>query len=346
MPRELILQVRLKRLIPITIWGKFEELFGVTEELRESKESTKGKEELSNFYYKYLLSKTGYFAYKRLYSQFVNYTNKFLKGDNTLVAKLVSELKRSAYHYVSIMSKCQKPELEVAFNRFRQLEHDTAIPLVLHLYNRYERNKLSKSAFLDMLNIIESFILRRSILRRRTLRGYGEIFTKASNHAESQIILMKYFAEKDWPTDRQVRDAMKEYPLYDESKSQCKLILTEIERSYGHKEKVGLQELTIEHVMPQTLTENWRKMLGKDANKLHKKYFHTLGNLTLTGYNAEMSNRPYKEKRQFYLKSNLQLNSYFKDHQAWTAKEILERTDVLMDKFIKIWKKPSTIEPT
>ena len=327
-----------------TTWGDFEELFGVTEQSRESKKSTKEKEDLSDFYYRYLLSKQGYFPYKKVYSQFISYANEFVRTRNRSFPKLVNELKQYANYSISILSECKEPDLETAFKRFRLLEREkTTIPLLLYLYNKYEENKSFKPTFLEMLRIIESFILRRAILKRRTLRGYGEISTKAIDYADNPIRLMQFLIDKDWPDDLEVRKALKDYPYYHESPEQTKLILSEIERSYGHKEIVNLEDprITIEHVMPQTLNESWQQMLGKDFNKIHKKYLHTLGNLTLTGYNGEMGNRPYKKKRQELINSHLELNTYFKNHERWTEKEILERSDVLIDKFIKIWKRPT-----
>lgn len=326
-----------------TNWGGFEELFGVTEQSRESKKSTKEKEDLSDFYYRYLLSKQGYFPYKKVYSQFISYANEFTRTKNKSLPKLVNELKLYANYSFSILSECKESDLEAAFKRFRLLEREkSTIPLLLYWYNKYEENKSFKPTFLEMLRIIESFILRRAILKRRTLRGYGEILTKAIEYADTPVKLMQFLADKDWPNDQDVRKALKDYPFYHESTEQTKLVLSEIERSYGHKEIVNLEDprITIEHVMPQTLNESWQQMLGKDFNKIHKKYIHTLGNLTLTGYNGEMGNRAYKKKRQELINSHLELNTYFKNHEKWTEKEILERSDTLIDRFITIWKRP------
>src|SRR5688500_20278299 len=113
---------------------------------------------------------------------------------------------------------------------------------------------------------------------------------------------------------------------------------------FGHKEKVDLSDkaVQIEHVMPQDLTQNWRDMLGDNADEKHETYLHTLGNLTLTGYNLELSNRPYAEKVLEYQKSNLQLNKYFAKHMIWTDAEIVERTTELADRFIDIWEGSDT----
>ncbi len=321
------------------VWKSFEELFNF---------SDKSRQLLTDFYYRYLISRTEYLARKRLYNLFTSYVDKFLKDDKpTKLLQLVNELKQFAHYFISIIHKCDDSDLETAFKRFRELDTDTAIPLIVYLYEKYEKrngkSELSKPQFLNMLRIIESFILRRSILRERT-RGYGLNFANARPHASDLNSLMKYFASKGWPTDRHIREAIKDFAFYHRERKKCSLILKEIERSFGHKERVNLNELTIEHVMPQNLTSNWRKMLGSHAEELHEKYLHTIGNLTLTGYNLEMGDSPYEEKRQVYRNSNLQLNSYFKTHEKWTDKEILERTETLTARFIDLWIRPDEID--
>ena len=319
-----------------TIWDSFEKLF-----IFWGQESG---ERLTDFYYKYLISKTEYFARKRLYHRFTEHVNNFLKGKS--LVQLVNELKQFAHYFISITSKCKDAELETAFKRFRELKTDTAIPLILYLYQKYKdpegKESISKTQFLNMLRIIESFILRRSILRLRT-RGYGLDFAAACNHTNSLNSLMQYFADRYWPTDQEIRNKMRDFAIYHHEYKKCHLILKEIERSFGHKEQVDLEKTTVEHVLPQTLTSSWRKMLGPDVDKLYEKYVNTIGNLTLTGYNGELGNKPYEEKLEIFRKSHIQLNSYFTDKDSWTEKEIVERTDVLTDKFIDLWIRPDEI---
>ncbi len=135
---------------------------------------------------------------------------------------------------------------------------------------------------------------------------------------------------------------MPKFEFYLRDLRYCRFVLTEIERLFGHKEKVDLSDkaVQIEHVMPQELTQSWREMLGENADIKHETYLHTLGNLTLTGYNPELSNRSFLEKKIEYQNSNIQLNKYFAKHSQWTDIEIDERTKELADRFIDIWEGP------
>ena len=236
--------------------------------------------------------------------------------------------------------KSDDKDFEEAFKRFRQLGENTDVPIILKLYERYEENVLTKETVLYMLRMVESFILRRSILKMRA-RGYGEDFAKACDHIENPIKLIKYFTSKGWPTNEDIRKVMPEFAFYHHEPQKCKLVLQEIERSYGHKESVEAEKLSIEHIMPQHLTINWVNALGNDAEKKHAKYLHTLGNLTLTAYNAEMSDNSFEEKRKNCLNtSHVQLNAYFGKMNAWTEQEIIQRTKDLTERFIKIWERP------
>lgn len=319
-----------------TIWKTFEGMFGTREESQQI---------LTDFYYRYLISETEYIARKRLYSMFTEYVDNFLKEGKSLL-QLVNRLKRFAGFFIAITRQCEDPELESAFQRFRALDVDTAIPLLLHLYDRYKNpdnsESITKNNFLTMLNVIESFILRRSILRERT-RGYGLDFAVAQSQSKTIRTLMNYFAGKGWPTDQQILEVIDTFAFYLRESKKARLVLTEIERSYGHKERIDFSNLTIEHVMPQQLTLEWRQMLGADSSDVYADYLHTLGNLTLTAYNNEMGNRPYPEKQQVYISSNLQLNKYFSSKNKWTIKEIKERSQVLAKRFLELWPRPEQL---
>ena len=195
-----------------------------------------------------------------------------------------------------------------------------------------------------MLRIIESFILRRLILRERT-RGYGLDFALAVAESGTIKKLRAYFVERGWPTDKEVREALKNFEFYHRASKQCLLVLTEIERSFGHKEKLRLadEDLQIEHVMPQNLTQSWREMLGDEAEEKHEILLHTLGNLTLTGYNLELRDRPFAEKKAEFRDSKISLNEYFEKCDKWTEEEILERTNALCDRFIDLWDRPNKV---
>ncbi len=89
--------------------------------------------------------------------------------------------------------------------------------------------------------------------------------------------------------------------------------------------------------MPQTLSKEWKEDLGQEFSTLHKKSLHTLGNLTLTGYNPELSNKPFEQKLIYLTQSNISLNQYFQNIKRWTAENIQKRAEYLAEIAIKVW---------
>lgn len=122
----------------------------------------------------------------------------------------------------------------------------------------------------------------------------------------------------------------------------CRLLLEELEKSYGHKEPAVLEAATIEHVMPQTLTDEWRQMLdaGEGVDSLHELCRDTIGNLTLSAYNPELSNLSFVDKKHIYATSHYSLNGWFAGREVWTQVEIQERSDALWEIAKGLWPGP------
>jgi hypothetical protein len=144
-----------------------------------------------------------------------------------------------------------------------------------------------------------------------------------------------------WPKDDEFRDALSRYRAYAQPVDRCKFMLESIEVHHGHKELAMFTSATIEHVMPQTLTGEWRAMLGANAAEVHERWLDLLGNLTLTGYNSELSNSPFSEKRRRLADSNFALNKWIAGREKWGEEELQERTGVLFERARKIWARPS-----
>ncbi|ALN14484.1 HNH endonuclease family protein [Acidipropionibacterium acidipropionici] len=155
----------------------------------------------------------------------------------------------------------------------------------------------------------------------------------------------RYFA-----TNAQIREAVRTIPFYLQGKApQKKLILAWLEESLGSKEPVRFATLSIEHVMPQTMSREWRRALeeelgaGADVNAAHDLAMHTIGNLTLTGYNSEMSNSPYPVKRERLRDSGLLMNHQISESSTWGIGSINRRSDLLADQIISIWPGPNEV---
>lgn len=230
----------------------------------------------------------------------------------------------------------------------RQLEVSTINPLLFALLERWQSGVLDVRDLSGCLADTSSFLLRRSICGLSP-RGYGQWFVEAitrlgDNPREG---LQKYFAERGWPSDRAFLAALLGFDLYRREPKKTRLILDRLEVLYGHKERVDPGTLTIEHVLAQQPNDaairELKAILGGQDNwyPVHQEWVHVLGNLTLTGYNRELSNRPYSEKRPALLESNLRLNKYFQEIHQWGPAEIEARTRKLASEIARCWPNPT-----
>jgi predicted transport protein len=165
---------------------------------------------------------------------------------------------------------------------------------------------------------------------------YQQIKASASSFVDSvKDILEKRGYPKDYEFEKNLREAK----LYGggDRKEKTKFILETLEESFGHKEQVRFEKLEIEHVMPQTLTSWWETHLGENWEFVHETLLHTLGNLTLTGYNSNLSNSDFEEKKSRYKESRLELNAYFSDIETWRESDIQSRAQKLAKQCLEIW---------
>ena len=143
-----------------------------------------------------------------------------------------------------------------------------------------------------------------------------------------------------WPKDEEFRDFLFRYRAYSNPLTRCKFILESLEDCYGHKEPASYESATIEHIMPQTLTAQWRDDLGPDVTAIHEKWLDLIGNLTLSAYNGELSNSRFFVKRQLFTDSYFVLNEWISSRDRWGVEEMEERTSILFDKASKVWSRP------
>jgi alkylated DNA nucleotide flippase Atl1 len=199
--------------------------------------------------------------------------------------------------------------------------------------------------------LIESFIVRRQLARIPT-NALNKVFVALIERLPKDEAFMEALHKElsrdrlYWPSDEAIRQAVRTLPFFHIGRwHQRKLILERLERSFGHPEVIDFQEsqLQIEHILPQTLTLEWRahlNELGYDPDQLHAELVHTLGNLTLTAFNGTLSNNPFERKQEIYGASHLEMNKALVESEAWGRDEILARAETLAEKIIAIWPAP------
>ena len=269
-----------------------------------------------------------------------------------LAAKM-RELASYALFYRRLIDPGAEPNLALreGLERLNRWGGQTMYPFVLWLYEGAGGRGVDPADMSKVLRLIESYLVRRLFCGIPTA-GSNRFFMELVSHVPDgnvveavQQALAQPSGRRRWPKDEEFREGLASYKLYEGSRpEQRRLVIESLEQDYAHKEPVDLRGLTIEHVMPQDLTNEWREALGPDAAAIHGRLLHTVGNLTLTGYNPELSNRPFSGKRPLFQESNLEMNAEIAKEIQWGPEQIRLRVDRLAARAVKIW--PGPPEPT
>jgi uncharacterized protein with ParB-like and HNH nuclease domain len=230
---------------------------------------------------------------------------------------------------------------------FRRLDFGTAYPLLLSLYEDYADGQFEAQEFLACLTILDSYIVRRMVVGvpsnqlSRTFIGLSKARPVTEEpSAWLSVALGTQGKNRRWPTDIEFEERWQRSAIY--PGRVCQVILERLEEKFGHHESPSFQESSIEHVLPQTLTPAWEMMLGQDAGQVQAQWLHTLGNLTLTGYNPTLGNQSFAEKQKILAHSHFELNRYFADVSTWNGEQILKRSKNLFNFALAIWPRPAS----
>jgi alkylated DNA nucleotide flippase Atl1 len=273
--------------------------------------------------------------------------------DEALVEAEVRDLVLRGEHYGRLIRPELEPDTVVRrhLHFLRRWGAQTTYPLLMYMYDLLDRRLCGTEELREVALSIESFLVRRQIAGVPT-NQLNRLFVQMlpnlpADASVAEAVKHELSTERRyWPTDAQLREAARTRPFYFMGRGhQRKMILERLERTYPHKEFIDLENapLSIEHIMPQTLSTEWRQhleSLGQDPDEVREKYVHTIGNLTLTGYNTELSNKPLERKREIYEYSHLEMNRGLADLDKWGAEEILARSDELASRAIEIWPSP------
>lgn len=262
---------------------------------------------------------------------------------------LVRDL-RDYSKYFCAMALDAEPDvdLKLAFHDLRELKVDVAYPFLLELYNDYNNKILIKDEFLKIVRLIESYVFRRAICgiptnsMNKTFGNFSRNLKKDKYLESVQASFLLLPSYRRFPEDDEFKREIKLKDIYNfRSRSYW---LRRLE-NYGRKEYVNLEDYTIEHIMPQNenLSPEWKAELGNDWETVHKTYLHTLGNLTLTRYNSEYSDRPFLEKRNMkggFDESPVILNKEIAHKEHWRKEDILGRAEILSAQAVNVWSAP------
>ncbi|GAA9145458.1 DUF262 and DUF1524 domain-containing protein [Helicobacter pylori] len=280
----------------------------------------------------------------KVYVAFKDYRQKERIG----IEDLLKDLQKYCGYFCRIVFKKEADkDLNKDLGFLVDLEMDVIYPLLLELYSDYSDKVLSKDDFKRSIDLIESYICRRAVcgLGTNSLNKVFPSFTRyiqKDEYFKSLEAHFGYLTEKQrFPNNDEFKKLFITIDFYNFQKKEYFFERLNLDR----KEPVNTQECTIEHIMPQKLTEEWKRDLGENFQEIHDKYLHTIGNLTLTGYNSEYGNKSFQEKRCMeggFKHSPLRLNEGLRDlESSFGEEEIKKRANDLADLALKIWTYPN-----
>ncbi|WQZ35307.1 DUF262 and DUF1524 domain-containing protein [Helicobacter pylori] len=261
---------------------------------------------------------------------------------------LLQDLQKYCGYFCRIVFKKESDkDLNKALGFLVDLEMDVIYPLLLELYSDYSDGVLSKADFIPIIALIESYICRRAVCGLGT-NSLNKVFPSFAKHIQKDEYfksLKAHFGslteKQRFPNNDEFRNLFITIDFYRFKKKEY---FFERLENFDTKERVYTHEYTKEHIMPQTLTEEWERDLGENFKEIHDKYLHTIGNLTLTGYNPEYSNKSFQEKQGMekgFKDSPLRLNQGLRGLESFGEKEIEKRANDLADLALKIWTYPN-----
>ncbi len=281
-----------------------------------------------------------------VYEGFKKYSNI----DGIEIDSIVSDIYYySKYFTRLLLSKDSDPEIRQILEDINILRIDVAYPFLMEVFDDFENGKLNRTELITILKLVESYIFRRAIcgIPTNSLNKTFATLTRSINKdkylesVKAQFLLAESY--RSFPNNEEFKQA---FIIKDVYNFRSRNYLLRKLENYDRKEKVNIDDYTIEHIMPQNrnLSETWKNELGENWEIIHSKYLHTPGNLTFTGYNPELSDRSFLEKRDMkggFSDSPIRLNKELAKLSNWNEKNIVERAEKLAEKACKIWISPS-----
>lgn len=297
-------------------------------------------------------------SFKNIYVDFKDY----VEAKNLGIEEILKELCEYSIIYKNILTNSiGNSELNTVLARINQLEMSVTYPFLLSLFQQSENNQIEEDELTKILEVIEIYLFRRfitgvvtSALNKIFMTLHKDILRIKKEESYCEVlkyVLLSKTGSGQFPNDEDFIRSFSTKNLYHIVPKNREYLFERLEvgNNLEHSnviEKIREGTYTVEHIMPQTLTTQWKSELGQDAEVIHKTWLHRIANLTLTAYNSKYSNRSFIEKKELpdegFRESGIKLNQYISRFNTWTLTELESRKDYLNDKALKLWPFPTS----
>lgn len=303
--------------------------------------------EITKFIRDFLTMKTGNITKEKdVYEYFKRYMNNEQEITEEMILKELSDYAKF-YNWI-INANSENESLNSKLYELHIFENTTAYPFLLKLFAFFKiEKKIGIDEFIRVLDFILSYIFRRIICKIPS-NALNILFSSIVINIEKyegkniyeQIVnfIMSKTGSAKFPKNDEFKMQFLKYEIYKKKKI-CKYILGLLEKQ-GQKEIVIIDDMSLEHIMPKTLSNEWKLDLGSKYNQIHSQYVNTIGNITITGYNSEMSNKEFDIKKDSYKNSNIKINRDLSKYVKWGETEILDRANNIFEKIKKRYYQP------
>ncbi len=275
---------------------------------------------------------------------------KYVSSSHLDIEDVVADVRKHAQYYIAFsLEKEKEQKLLEAFQDVNAYKVDVSYPLILELYHDYDSQILTLDEFIECVRLIESYVFRRYVCDiptnslNKTFASFARSIRKSSYLESFKAELIHLASYRRFPSDTELNRCLQHKDMYNVRSRAYWLRRLE---NHDKKERISVENYTIEHILPQNknLSSQWQQALGEEWQSIQEEYVHTIGNLTLTGYNSELSDKFFTDKRDMdggFANSPLALNQSLRNHETWNKKSIQARSKLLADKMQTVWRYPN-----
>ena len=304
-----------------------------------------------------------YPEFKKLFIEAVGVDQEDIQKLEKILRKNIDHLN----HYIFLKFNKDEGKLYQAISdkgfRLNFLKIETPFPFLMRVLDEYKKGTIDEKKLSEIFSVIENYLARRIICNMPTT-GLNKFFSTLHKDIESHISknpavdyteIFKFFLSNKSgdlriPKDSEVENAVQNNTFYAQKNIYVNFILSSIDDQSRESKLLrqmanGDIQLSIEHIMPQTLNRQWKVDLGENYDLIQQQYVHTLPNLTLTAYNSKYSNNDFAIKKRIengFNDSPLIINQFIKEVDRWDLSALEKRKEWWLSQIAKIWPIPQS----